>query len=98
MSKMNLKPLGDRVILEPQEAEQVTKSGIFIPDTAKEKPQSGKVVAVGEGRVTDEGKNIPVKVKVGDQILYSGWNNKDIKVGANEYLIIEEKDILAIFR
>ena len=98
MEKSKVQPFGDRVLVEPLEAEEKTASGIIIPDSAKEKQQRGKVVAVGEGRTTDDGKNIPVKVKVGDQILYTGWNNKDIKIGTNEYLIIEEKDILAIFR
>ncbi len=98
MEKSKIQPLGDRVLIEPLEAEEKTASGIIIPDSAKEKQQKGKVIAVGEGRTTDEGKNIPVKVKIGDQVLYGGWNDKSIKIGANEYLIIEEKDILAILR
>ena len=98
MDKSKIQPLGARVLIEALEAEDKTASGIIIPDSAKEKQQKGKVVAVGEGRTTDEGKNIPVKVKVGDQVLYGGWDSKSIKVGANEYLVIEEKDILAIIR
>ena len=96
--KTKIQPLGDRVLVEALESEEKTSSGIIIPDAAKEKQQRGKVVAVGEGRTTDEGKNIPVKVKVGDQILYGGWNDKAIKVGGAEYLIIKEEDILAILR
>ena len=96
--KTKIVPLGDRVLVEALEAEERTSSGIYIPDTAKEKQQRGKVIAVGEGRTTDEGKTIPVKVKTGDQILYGGWNDKAIKIGADEYLIIEEKDILAILK
>jgi chaperonin GroES len=94
--KLKIKPLGDRVLVEPVDSEEKTSSGIIIPDAAKEKQQRGKVVAVGEGRITDEGKNIPVKVKVGDQILYGGWNDKAVKFGSAEYLIIKEEDILAI--
>ena len=93
-----IQPLGDHVLVEASESEEKTSSGIIIPDAAKEKQQRGKVIAVGEGRTTDEGKNIPVKVKIGDQILYGGWSDKAIKLGGNEYLIIEEKDILAILR
>ena len=93
-----IQPLGDRVLVEPLEAEDKTSGGIIIPDTAKEKQQRGKVIAVGNGRITDEGKNIPVNVKVGDRILYGGWGDKSIKIGSDEYLIIEEKDILAILR
>jgi len=96
--KSKIQPIGDRVLVEPLEAEDKTSGGIIIPDTAKEKQQRGKVIAVGEGRTTDEGKNIPLKVKVGDRILYGGWGGKDIKVGASEYLIIKEEDILAIIK
>ena len=96
--KSKIQPLGDRVLVETLDAEEKTSSGIIIPDAAKEKQQRGKVVAVGDGRTTDEGKNIPVKVKVGDQILYGGWNDKTIKHGGSEYLIIKEEDILAILR
>ena len=96
--KQKIQPLGDRVLVEALDAEEKTSSGIIIPDAAKEKQQRGKVIAVGDGRTTDEGKNIPVKVKVGDQILYGGWNDKAVKIGTNEYLIIKEEDILAILR
>ena len=96
--KQKIQPLGDRVLVEALDAEEKTSSGIIIPDAAKEKQQRGKVIAVGEGRTTDEGKNIPVKVKVGDQILYGGWNDKTVKLGTAEYLIIKEEDILAILR
>ena len=95
-NKSNLKPLGDRVIVEPESAEQTTKSGIVLPDTAQEKPQSGKVVAVGDGRTSDEGKNIPMTVKEGDTIIYAKYGGTEIKIEGSEFLIIKENDILAI--
>ena len=96
MSNTAYKPLGDRVLVSPEEAEQTTKSGIFIPDSAKEKPQTGKVLRVGTGRVTDEGKTIPVTVKEGDIVIYSKYGGTEVKEGGEEYLIIRESDILAI--
>ena len=91
---MNLKPLGDRVIVQGIEAEQVTASGIVLPDTAKEKPQRGRVLAVGDGR-WDEGKRIPLDVAVGDEIIYSKYGPTEVKVGDDDYLILAEHDILA---
>jgi len=92
---MKLKPLGDRVIVLPKESEEVTSSGIVIPDTAKEKPQEGEVVAVGPGRI-EEGKRIPMDVKVGDKIIYSKYGGTEVKINNKEHLILRESDILAI--
>jgi chaperonin GroES len=91
---MDLEPLGDRVIVEPGEGEEKTSSGIVIPDTAKEKPQEGKVLAVGPGRY-EEGKLIPLDVKPGDTVIYSKYGGTEVKVGGKEYLILSERDILA---
>lgn len=91
---MNLKPLGDRVIVQGIEAEQVTASGIVLPDTAKEKPQRGRVLAVGDGR-WDDGKRIPLDVAVGDEVIYSKYGGTEVKVGDDEYMILGEHDILA---
>lgn len=92
---MKLKPLGDRVVVKPSESEEKTKSGIVLPDTAKEKPQEGKVVAVGSGRL-EEGKRIPLEVKVGDKIIYSKYGGTEVKIDDEEHLILSESDILAI--
>ncbi len=96
MSTLNYRPLGDRVIVEPQSAEQTTKSGIVHPDTAQEKPQSGVVVAVGPGRVTDDGKQVPVNVKAGDVVIYGKYGGTELKVEGTSYLIVRESDILAV--
>lgn len=93
---LNYKPLGDRVIIEPEAAEEVTKSGIVLPDAAQEKPQAGKVVAAGPGRVSDEGKLIEMTVKVGDVVVYPKYGGTEIKVAGVEYLIVRESDILAV--
>lgn len=94
---MNLKPLRDRVVIKPMEAEEVTKSGIVIPDTAKkERPQEGEVVAVGGGRLDEDGKPIPMVVKVGDKVIYSKYGGSEVKIDDQEYLIMREDDILAI--
>lgn len=95
-NKTNFKPLGDRVIVQPEQAEQTTKSGIVLPDTAQEKPQTGIVVSVGPGRVTEEGKTLPVNVKAQDVVIYAKYGGTEIKVDGNEYLIVSEKDILAV--
>ena len=92
---MKLKPLGDRVVVKAVESEQTTKSGIVLPDTAQEKPQEGKVVAVGSGKYED-GKRVDLEVKVGDKIIYSKYGPTEVKVEGEEYLILSEKDILAI--
>lgn len=94
---MNLKPLGDRVVVKPAEAEEQTKSGLFIPDTAKEKPQKGTVMAVGEGRFDEDGeKRIPLDVKAGDVVIYRKYGGTEIKIEGEDYMILEERDILAI--
>ncbi|MDD5693370.1 MAG: co-chaperone GroES [Patescibacteria group bacterium] len=92
---MKIKPLSDKVVIKPLEAEQKTASGIVIPDTAKEKPAQGEVVAVGPGKVK-EGKSIAMTVKIGDKVLYSKYSPQEVKVDGTEYLIISEEDILAI--
>jgi len=91
---MDLEPLGDRVIVEPGEGEEQTASGIVIPDTAKEKPQEGTVVAVGPGRY-EEGELTPLEVKPGDIVIYSKYGGTEVKVGGTDYLILSERDILA---
>jgi chaperonin GroES len=96
--KSKIQPLGDRVLVEPLEAEDKTSGGIIIPDTAKEKQQRGKVIAVGKGRVNEEGKVTPLEVKANDQVLFGRYAGSEIKVGANDYLIIKEDDILGIIR
>jgi chaperonin GroES len=96
-TKVNIRPLEDRIVVQPGEGEQVTASGIVIPDTAKEKPQEGTVLAVGEGRWDDEGKKrIPLDVKVGDTVLYSKYGGTEVKYNGEEYLILSARDVLAI--
>jgi len=95
---MKLKPLGDRVILKPLKEEEKVKGGIIIPDTAKDKPQRGKVVAVGPGRLDEEGKRIPIDVKVGDSVIYSKYAGSEVKIEDEEYLILHDSDILAIIQ
>ena len=93
---MKLKPLGDRVVVKAAEAEAQTKSCLFIPDAAKEKPQKGTVVAVGEGRFTEEGKRVPMDVKVGDTVIYGKYAANEVKVDDDDYLILRVDDIYAI--
>jgi chaperonin GroES len=93
---MKIRPLQDRVIVRRLEEEEKTKGGIIIPDTAKEKPQEGKVIAVGKGKVTEDGKVIPLDVKVGDKILFGKYSGTEIKIGGEEHLIMREEDILGI--
>ncbi len=93
---MNLRPLGDRVVVKPVEREEKTKSGIVLPDTAKEKPQEGMVEAVGTGRILDNGTKIPMELKVGDKVLYAKYAGNEFKVEELDYLIISEKDVLAV--
>lgn len=88
-------PLGERVVIKPIEQEQLTKGGIFLPDTAKEKPQEGEVVAVGPGRVSDDGSRIPMELAKGDRVIYSKFAGTEYKDGDDEYLILRESDILA---
>ena len=93
---VNLKPLADRVLVEAAPAEEKTASGIIIPDTAKEKPQRGEVVAAGNGRVLEDGKTRPMEVKAGDKVLFSKYAGTDLKLGADEFLMITESDVLGI--
>lgn len=88
-------PLGDRVLVKPAEREEQTKSGIFLPDTAQEKPQEGTIIEVGPGRVTDDGKRIPMDLKKGDMVLYAKYGGTEIKEDDEEYLLLTERDILA---
>jgi len=91
-----IKPLGDRVVVQPEGREETTKSGIVLPDTAKEKPQEGKIIAVGTGRRLDSGELVPLEVKIGDKVLYAKYAGTEVKVEGEEYLIVREADILAV--
>jgi chaperonin GroES len=93
---MKVKPLADRVLVKPQEEAEVKKGGIIIPDTAKEKPQQGQVIAVGPGKVTESGQKVPVEVKKGDTILYGKYSGTEVTIDGQDYLIMRESDILAI--
>ncbi|HEX9115256.1 MAG TPA: co-chaperone GroES [Anaerolineae bacterium] len=93
---MNLKPLADRLVVEPLEQEDVTSGGIFLPETAKEKPQQGKVIAAGPGRTDDAGKRVTLEVQVGDRVLYAKYSGTEIKLDGKKVLILKESDILAI--
>ena len=95
-SKTKLRPLGDRVVIEPTPREEMTKSGIVLPDTAKEKPQEGSILAVGPGRILDDGKREPMDVKEGDKVLYAKYAGTEFKIDDVELLIVGQKDILAI--
>ena len=96
-SKVSFSPLGNRVVIEPQETEeQVSAGGIYLPDTAKEKPQEGEVVAVGPGAKTEEGKLIKMDVKVGDRVLFGKWSGTEVKIDGKEYSIMKESDIMGI--
>jgi chaperonin GroES len=90
-----LQPLADRVLVKPIEKEEKTKSGIYLPDTAKEKPQEGEIIAVGPGKLTDEGKRIPMDLKAGDRVIYAKYGGTEIKVDDEELIILRESDILA---
>ena len=94
---VNLRPLGDRLVVEHVEQADKSAGGVFLPDTAKEKPQEGKVLAIGTGRTLDSGQKLPMDVKVGDRIIYSKYSGSEIKLEGTEYLIISEKDVLAVF-
>ena len=93
---MNLKPLADRLVVEPLEQEEVTAGGIILPETAKEKPQQGKVVAAGPGRTDDDGKRVAMEVKVGDTVLYAKYSGTEVKMSGKKMLILRESDVLAI--
>ena len=93
---MNLKPLADRIVVEPIEQEEVTAGGIILPETAKEKPQQGTVIAAGPGRTDDDGKRVAMEVKVGDKVLYAKYSGTEIKLDGKKVLILRESDVLAI--
>ena len=93
---LSLKPLGDRLVVKPKDRDETTKSGIVLPDTAKEKPQEGKVIAVGTGKVTEAGKKIPLDVKTGDRILFGKYSGSEVKLDGQEYLTMREEDVLGI--
>jgi chaperonin GroES len=97
-SATKLRPLGDRVVIQPTPREEMTKSGIVLPDTAKEKPQEGSVIAVGPGAFDNDGKRIAIDVKVGDKVLYAKYAGTEFKVEGDELLIVSQKDILAIVK
>jgi chaperonin GroES len=93
---LKLRPLGDRVVVEPLEQEERTESGLFIPETAKEKPQRGKVIAIGDGRRDDDGNRVPMDVKVGETILFAKYGGTEVKIDSQKLLILKETDILAV--
>ena len=93
---MKIRPLHDRILVERLEEKEIKRGGIIIPDTAKEKPQEGKVVAVGTGKVNDDGKKVPLDVKAGDKILFGKYSGSEVKIDDKEFLIMREEDILAI--
>ncbi|MDD3983304.1 MAG: co-chaperone GroES [Candidatus Omnitrophota bacterium] len=95
---MQITPLGDRVLVKPLDAEEKTKGGIILPDTAKEKPQEGKVVSVGKGKISDDGKLVALEVKAGDKVLYGKYSGTEIKLNGEDHLIVREEDILAIVK
>jgi len=95
---MKIQPLADRIVVSVLEAKEVTKGGIVLPDTAQEKPQEAEVVAVGKGKVSDEGKVVPPEVKVGDKVLFGKYTGTEISIDGKEYLILKEEDILAIVK
>jgi len=96
MASLNLRPLGDRVVVKPLDREEVTKSGIVLPDTAKEKPQQGEVMAVGPGRILDSGERVTPDVKKGERVLFAKYSGTEFKLEEDELLILRESDILAI--
>jgi chaperonin GroES len=97
MSDFRIRPLADRVVIKPAAKEEKTKGGLFLPDTAsKEKPQEGTIVAVGEGKLDDNGKRVPVSVTVGDRVLFAKYAGTEIKLDDEDYLILAEKDVLAV--
>lgn len=96
MTKLKIQPLFDLVLVKPLEEEEKTAGGIVLPETAKEKPQKGQVMAIGPGAVTDDGKTLPIKVKVGQKVMYKKWGGNEVKINGEEWLLVEQKDILAI--
>jgi chaperonin GroES len=95
-SAVNIKPLADRVVVKPLEETEEMRGGLYIPDTAKEKPQQGEIVAIGQGRVSDDGKRIEMELKQGDRVLYGKYSGTEVTVGGEQYLILRESDVLAV--
>ena len=95
--ELNMRPLHDRILVKRIDEDETTEGGIIIPDTAKQKPQRGEVVATGNGRVTEDGKTLPLEVKTGDKVLFSKYAGTDLKLGGEEFLMINEGDVLGIF-
>ncbi len=93
---MNLKPLADRIVVKVVTSEEKTKGGLYLPDTAKEKPQEGEVVAVGSGKVLENGQKLPLELKVGDRIIFSKYAGTEVKIDGDEYVIFSERDVLAV--
>ena len=93
---MNIKPAGERIVIKVLESEEKTKSGIVLPDTAKEKPQQGEVVAIGSGKTLDNGQKVPLEVKVGDRVLFAKYAGTEVKIDGEEYMVLKESDVLAI--
>jgi chaperonin GroES len=91
-----IKPLEDRIVVKQVDAEQTTASGLVIPDTAKEKPQEGEVIAIGPGRIDDNGNRVPLDVAAGDRVLYSKYGGTEVKVGTEDYLVLSARDVLAV--
>ena len=96
-AKLGMRPLHDRILVRRMAEEEKTAGGIIIPDTAKEKPQRGEVVAAGKGRITEDGKTLPLEVKVGDKVLFSKYSGTELKLDGAEYLMIREEDVLGVF-
>ncbi len=96
MAKVNMQPLFDNVLVKPLQAEETLPSGIVLPDSAKEKPQIGQIMAVGPGTTDDKGKKVKMQVKVGQKVMYKKWGGNEVKVGSEEWMIVEQKDILAV--
>src|SRR6266850_6463081 len=96
MAAVNVRPLGDRVLVQPIEEQEMKRGGIIIPDTAKEKPQEGEVMAVGPGRLTEDGKRIAMEVKKGDRVLIGKYSGTDVKISGTEYIILREDDVLGV--
>lgn len=92
----HLKPLGDRVLVKPLPGEEVTRGGVILPDTAKEKPQQGEVVAIGSGKILENGQKVPMEVKIGDAVLYGKYSGTEIKLDGEEYLIVKENELFGI--
>ncbi len=97
-TKLKIQPMADRVVVEALEETEEMRGGLYIPDTAKEKPQQGTIIAVGPGRISDEGERLPMEVKAGDRVLYGKYAGTEVTVGGHEYLIIKEGDVLAILK